>query len=441
MIVDIDRPTLDTIRNPDLRAYAAQYVDIQDDFMARVRESGIEIDANDYAAETAERLDHLRQKGARFRNAGKSIVANAISPACVACQHGVGSATFFISLRCHRTCFYCFNPNQEGYDYFTAQQRNLPEELDELARSGQRLQHLALTGGEPLLHKQETVEFFRCAAEKFPEAYTRLYTTGDQLTPSLARELGEAGLDEIRFSIRMHDLEQGHRHTFDRIALAKNHIPVVMVEMPVLPGTFEVMKDVLIELDRLGVTSINLLEFCYPLNQAQAFNQRGYKVKARPFRVLYNYWYAGGLPIARSELECLDLVAFALEAGLKMGVHYCSLENKHTGQIYQQNAGQPPSARHYFSPSDYFLKTAKVFGADIRKARKALRGQPDSHYRLDPDHNCLELHVNQIEALKRLEVEVGLSYNVMETREDGRYLRELKVALVRPESFDPNNDV
>jgi pyruvate formate-lyase activating enzyme-like uncharacterized protein len=441
MIVDIDRQTLAAIHNPDLRAYAARYLDLQDDFMAHVREAGMEIDANDYAAETAERLERLRQKGARFRNDGKSIVAHTLSPACVACQRGIGSATFFISLRCHRTCFYCFNPNQELYDHFTVQQRNLPQELEQLAQSGQSIQHLALTGGEPLLHKQETVEFFRCASEKFPEAYTRLYTTGDQLTPGLARELGEAGLDEIRFSIRMHDLEQGHRHTFERIALAKNHIPVVMVEMPILPGTLEVMKEVLVELDRLGVASINLLEFCYPFNQTQVFNQKGYKIKARPFRVFYNYWYAGGLPIARSELECLDLVAFALEAGLKMGVHYCSLENKHTGQIYQQNAGPLPSERHYFSPTDYFLKTAKVFGADIRKARKALRHHPDHLYRLDTDHNCLELHVSQIEALQRLNVEVGLSYNVMEAREDGHYLRELKVALVRPESFDPEQDM
>jgi hypothetical protein len=40
-----------------------------------------------------------------------------------------------------------------------------------------------------------------------------------------------------------------------------------------------------------------------------------------------------------------------------------------------------------------------------------------------------------------LDVEVGLSYNVMETREDGQYLRELKVALVHPESFDLDRDV
>ena len=65
----------------------------------------------------ADRREHLRALGATFRNDDKSIVVNRISPACEACQLGVGSATFFISLRCHRSCFYCFNPNQEDYEH------------------------------------------------------------------------------------------------------------------------------------------------------------------------------------------------------------------------------------------------------------------------------------------------------------------------------------
>jgi len=77
----------------------------------------------------------------------------------------------------------------------------------------------------------------------------------------------------------------------------------------------------------LGIFGINLLEFCFPWNNVDVYRQHGYKIKARPHRVLYNYWYAGGLPIAGSETVCLDLVDFALQQGLKFGVHYCSLEN------------------------------------------------------------------------------------------------------------------
>jgi pyruvate formate-lyase activating enzyme-like uncharacterized protein len=437
MIIEIDRDALPTIRNAQFRAYATRYVEIYEDFMTKVRATGIELDPHDYAVETAERHTRLRQAGARFRNDGKSIVATTLSPACVACQQGLGSATFYISLQCHRSCFYCFNPNQQDFDQFSKRTRNLPVELDALHREGKQVRHLALTGGEPLLHPEAALEFFRHAHRLFPQVHTRLYTTGDHLTLDLAQALRDAGLDEIRFSLRMHEPERARRHTFERIALARPVISAVMVEMPVLPGSYEAMTAVLLELDALGVDSINLLELCYPFNQATEFNRRGYKVKARPYRVLYNYWYGGGLPVAGSELVCLDLVSFALEHKLRMGVHYCSVENKHTGQIYQQNARQKLSPAYSFSQRDYFLKTAKVFGADIHKARKALRATPAGCPPATSSHDYIELSLADLKALKGLDVEVGLSFNVIEPRADGQYLRELKLALIRPESFDP----
>lgn len=443
MIQELERAALTSVRNGRLRAQAALYLDIYDDFMRQVTGTGIALAPEPQPQATVEPLARVRALGAQCRNDDKSIVAHSLSPACVACQQGQGSYTFFISLQCHRTCFYCFNPNQAGYDHFTAQPRNLVEELEALHRSGQPVKFLALTGGEPLLHKAEALAFFRKARALFPAAHTRLYTTGDHLTPELAEALREAGLDEVRFSIRMHDLARGHRHTFDRIALAKGVIPSVMVEMPILPGTLEIMQGVLVELDGLGVDSINLLELCYPLNNAEAFNQRGFAVTPHPFRVLYDYWYAGGLPVAGSEAVCLALVAFALETGLKLGVHYCSLENKHTGQVYQQNAHARLPATYAFSQRDYFWKTIKVFEPDIRRVRRALRGQPAELRRVSDDESCLELHVSQVAALRaaQLDVELGLSFNVLETRAEGQVLRELKLALVRPESFELEQDV
>lgn len=62
---------------------------------------------------------------------------------------------------------------------------------------------------------------------------------------------------------------------------------------------------------------------------------------------------------------------FAAERGLKLGVHYCSLDNKNTGQIYQQNKGflldKAFAAAHgwlHFDEEDYFLKCMKVVGND-----------------------------------------------------------------------------
>lgn len=441
MIMDVDRETLSRIKNPRLSAYASIYIDIYEDFMEQVKSTGIQIDPHDYRNEREERLGRLRSKGAVFRNDDKSIYVNWISPSCVACRKGIGSATFFISLKCHRSCFYCFNPNQEHYEYFTEHQRDLPRELEQIYQNGHDANHIALTGGEPLLHKDEAIAFFQTATERFPDAYTRLYTCGDHADQVVLQELQDAGLDEIRFSIRVHDLERGQRHTLDRIALATEYIPVVMVEMPVLPDTFEIMKEILQDLDRFGVAGINLLEFCYPFANTEIFNQKSFKIKERPFRILYNYWYAGGLPIARSELECLDLLEFAIDAGLQPGVHYCSLENKHTGQIFQQNVDQETPETSHFSEKDFFLKSAKVFGSDIPQAQKRLRRQGGNGYTINREHGFIEFHVSRIEDLKGLDIEVGISSSVMETREDGQYLRELKVDLTYPDVFDLETDV
>ncbi len=105
-----------------------------------------------------------------------------------------------------------------------------------LHASGQRLQHLALTGGEPLLHKEQTLRFFQRARQNFPNAHTRLYTCGDHLERETLQALKDAGLNEIRISIRLEDAENARQHTFDQIALAQEYVPNVMVEMPVLPG-------------------------------------------------------------------------------------------------------------------------------------------------------------------------------------------------------------
>lgn len=436
MIVDVTAENHAQIRNPSLARYAAIYLGIYEDFLGQIEATGIEIADHDYDDDITRRRERLRQKGGRFRNTDRSIYLNRLSPACVACQKGVGSATYFISLQCHRDCYYCFNPNQVDYDYYTNHQRDLRRELAQLSAQGHVVNHLALTGGEPLLHKKETYDFFANAARLFPRAHTRLYTTGDHASEEVLRELQKAGLQEIRYSIRMHDLAQGHRHTLQRIAQAREYVPAVMVEMPVLPGTLEEMKELLIELEALQIHSINLLEFCYPLTNAAEFHRRNFKARKRPYKVLYNYWYAGGVPVSGSEPVCLDLLEFALEEDLTIGVHYCSLENKLTGQNYQQNQGRDLPPTHYFSQRDYLLKSAKVFGRDIPQVYNAFRNAGYGEYQNNKQPRYLQFHVSQIEALRHLDIEIGIATSTLEMRDGEQVLRELKVDMTTPQTFD-----
>ncbi len=441
MIIEITPENVDSIKNPVFSSFAKTYLQIYADFLSQIGQFGVWLDSDDYQKETEAKYEALRKKGALFRNEGKSIYVNAISPACIACQTGVESETFFISLKCHRECYFCFNPNQVNYEYYSQHERDLIAELDQLHAGGLNLKHLAVTGGEPLLHREHLVHFFAHAGKRYPGVYKRLYTCGDHLNAEILQELKDAGLQEIRLSIRMHDLDQGHRHTLQRIALAKEYIRSVMVEMPVLPDRLEAMKKLLLELNDLQIDSINLLEFCYPFSDPTAYNERGFKLKKRPYQIPYNYWYAGGLPIAQSELVCLDLLDFAIEANIMIGVHYCSLENKFTAQIYELNAGKTVPGYMYFSPRDYFYKSAKVFGKDIPQVLAYFERKKLLDYHHNEQLQYLEFHVKYVKRLMKMDVEVGIATSVIETREGDSYMRELKLDLVRPDKFEFRRDV
>jgi pyruvate formate-lyase activating enzyme-like uncharacterized protein len=436
MIVDVNEQTLTSIRNPTLRSYAEGYARDYQDFMDQIRRMGMEIEQKHDSQETRERIAGLGRRGAVVRNGGKSVYVNRISPACQACQTGVDSLTFSMSLKCHRHCFFCFNPNEKGYEYRRDCIQDSAAELDVLHANNEPLHYVALTGGEPLLHKKETVRFFQRARQNFPSAHTRLYTCGDHLDRETLQALKDAGLNEIRISIRLEDSESARRHTFNQVALAQEYVSNVMVEMPVLPGALDEMKSILTRLDELRVFGINLLELCYPYHNAGEFRARGYRIKARPFCVLYNYdVYPGGLPVAGSEAVCLDLIEFALQVGLKLGVHYCSVENRNTSQVYEQNTQKSVPEVLYFSERDYFLKSAKVFGQDVSAVKQILDRNGYRGYHLNHEYRFLEFHVSKIEMLHDLDVEVGISTNIMEKHGGRTCLHELKVEVTTPQSF------
>ena len=54
-----------------------------------------------------------------------------------------------------------------------------------------------------------------------------------------------------------------------QIAFTRQYVPNVIVEMPVMPDGFAEMKEILPELDHLQISGINLLEFCFPLSNAE----------------------------------------------------------------------------------------------------------------------------------------------------------------------------
>ena len=443
MITRLTGENLASIGNGALREYAQRYVDIEQEFFEAVEEFGVPF------AEGAETVKDggiaalaLAVPSLRVCNDGKSVASKWRSSACDACQKGIGTETFVLTLQCPHRCFFCFNPNQEDYDGRRPEVRDVCGQLEERAACGAVYTHLALTGGEPLLYPEEAVEFVAKAKELFPDAHVRLYTSGYGATGEVLERLRDAGLDELRFSVKT----DGGAETVDRtlgiISRAVGLVPDVLVEMPVMPDEGDLMEDLLRRLDALGVRGINLLELGFPFLNGKEFARRGYRLKSDPFRILYDYAYAGGLPVAGSERTALDLISFAAEEGLSLGVHYCSMENKQTGQIFHQNR----SWANWFplrslSKRDYFLKSAKVFGSDRDPVEEALARKGIAFERSE-EYGFTEFSIGAIEDLRGEcpNVEAGISYAVCEPRDGEVALRELRIDLAKPSTFDAEVD-
>lgn len=437
MINNLTRDSLHQLNNPDFKRYAQRYADIEDQTLLAIERYGLRFNQDKAQLEQTQSLKkQLAEAGAVFANNGKSIHINWLSSACRACRTGEGSYTTFLSLKCHRDCYFCFNPNQENYDFYQHNQRDALDEIKQIVQAEIPLTHIALTGGEPLLYRDESVSFFSRVKESLPEVHSRLYTAGDPLDRKTAERLRDAGLQEIRFSIKIDDSAEKREKLLQRIALARRYIPTVMVEMPVLPDSWQVMCDLLIELDNIGVDGINLLEFCFPLNNAGAFKERGFELKYPPYEVFYNYWYAGGLAIAGSENLCLALMLFALNNNLKLGVHYCSLENKHTGQVYQQNFNYEANETLLFSPVDYFFKSAKAFGDEALLVQRELT-KHRAAFTHNLQHNFIQFNPLSIPLLTELNIEICLSSFIVESDESGAFsIKEVSVAKTTPSSFE-----
>lgn len=418
----------------DVREYARAFDQVERDYEHAVAAFGVPFEASE-SCSRSRRAEVAAACSCHCENGEGSLWRGWISPACLACRKGERTATFFIDLRCTRNCYFCFNPNQDHYEYFLTHKRDIVGELEAAHASGAQFDCLAVTGGEPLLHRKQVESFIRRAKELYPGVHVRLYTCGDLLDGACLAGLVEAGLDEMRLSIKPEDVPCAEAPIFNRIVMAVSALPSVVVEMPVIPGSIDAMRSLLLRLDSIGVRGVNLLEFCFPLCNEGEFQSRGFKLRKRPFNYLYDYWYGGGVPVAGSESEALTLLSYASESQLKLGVHYCSSDNKNTGQIYQQNKvfledGALEDAYPWlsFDEDDNLLKCIKAFGEEAA----AVRGWAQLRrlaFNWNGDVPSVAIPLTSLKSVREAFPKIRFveSANVFEERHGELYLRELGI--------------
>jgi pyruvate formate-lyase activating enzyme-like uncharacterized protein len=422
-----------TSANPALAQALDSFDEVERSYVSALEKKGLRFaERGSHETRCHELRELLAKRGARFRNAGASIVCGWLSPACVECTGTGGSETFSTTLRCHRDCYFCFNYNLADYEKYLHEPCPWETELNAAYdATGGKMAVLGLTGGEPLMDFPGTLEFLKRAGELFPDAHKRMYTSGDLLTVDMVEKLVDAGLDEIRFSVKQDDPEDLREKVLSNMELAVGKIPDVVVEMPIIPGTGVAMRKWMRRFDQIGISGMNMLEFCFPFHSWDKFEQRGFSLKNPPFPVMYDYGYSGGLAVAGSEELALELMLFGLDEGLDFGMHYCSLENKHRSEMRQVNEpGRTISPLFEFDEGDFFLKCAKVYGHDVDLARGVLEKAGCSTMARDSEEDSLTFPPSYADEVRKAGATVALASNVIEKDEAGHYLSEVGLEVL-----------
>jgi pyruvate formate-lyase activating enzyme-like uncharacterized protein len=276
-------------------------------------------------AERDSLLASLDGAGAVHGAGGSRICHGDLSPGCLSCERGAWSCLFLNAL-CTANCFFC------------PQDRARHEERPPIAEGlvfdvpGTYLDYLerfhfagvAFSGGEALLALDALLSLVAGARQRLGDgAHVWLYTNGDLLDARKLRALRAAGLDEIRFNVA------ARGYSLEPVALARESIGRVTVEIPAIPEDEERVWACAREMDAIGVDHLNLHQLFATEHNYAALAGRGYTPLAAEAR--------RDPPVLESELAALRLVRRALESDLGVAVNYCS-------HVYKARV-HPPAGR------------------------------------------------------------------------------------------------
>lgn len=233
-----------------------------------------------------------------------------LSPGCRICGEGNWSC-LFVNGKCNCRCFFCPSLQDETHTPMsnTVAFPRSDEYLDYIERFG--IEGVGISGGEPLLTPETTLKFIREVRGHFPGNYLWMYTNGTLVNDRILGQLKDAGLDEIRFDIAATNYDLTGAKT------AARHIPCVTVEIPAIPEDLDLVKQKILDMDSAGVRYLNLHQLrLTPFNFENLVNRN------------YTFLHGQKVTVLESEFAALELLKFAAQKDLALGVNYCSFVYK-----------------------------------------------------------------------------------------------------------------
>jgi pyruvate formate-lyase activating enzyme-like uncharacterized protein len=276
-----------------------------------------------------------------------------LSPGCVTCGEG-SWACLFVNGVCNARCFFCPAPQltRDPPETSGLPFPDVTDFLDYVERFGFR--GVSLSGGEPLLTEERTLEFLTALRERFGRGlYLWLYSNGLLATPERLARLAAAGLDEIRFNALASEYDLA------AIRAAVGLFPRVTVEIPAPPGEAPRLVRLAEELAQIGVRHLNLHQLRATPHNARHLIERADVTLLHGHRVV----------VIESELAALEVLAEVQARGLPLAVNCClsAFRARH-----QEAAGRHRAARDAARPHEAVTPNGYLRGLAVRGSPAAL---------------------------------------------------------------------
>ena len=197
----------------------------------------------------------------------------------IQCQMG-SKLVLFVTGHCHWMCDYCpLSESRREIDYMYANERRVDiEDWSAVIEEGQAMNATGtgITGGDPMMAAERSMEACRQLKGAFgPSHHIHLYTS-IPFKPEVAKELADAGLDEIRF----HLLNLEYEKYLPTMQACRDAGLYVGIELPCEPDQEERLHELIEEMRGGPALFLNLNELEITVGNFDNMEVRGFNLSS-----------------------------------------------------------------------------------------------------------------------------------------------------------------